>query len=162
MTASDLGADVLGWLDAPLNFVARPDPVAPNDRPERRIALCLMVVDKSWGGRATWKAVHVLSWALKSHSRLEMVARLRDGTGPADRPVVRFDPALDRALDLAVGLGFLARSDAGVFSLTPVGQDALSEVRAAGLFVDEEEALTSVKGKISNSSVERLLEWRTK
>ncbi len=159
----ELGGDaaVLRWLDAPINFARRADPVSPDFRPERRIAVCLLIVEKSRGGKATWKAMHVLSWALQSPKRVAMLTNLKVGTGLLDMPLVRFEPALDRALDLAVGLGFLSRDGVGPFELTDIGRGALDEVREAGVLEREVAALAVVNGKVSNRDVERLLEWRS-
>ena len=153
---------VLDWLNAPLVFTRRADPVSPDFRPERRIAVCLLIVEKSRAGKATWKAMHVLSWALQSSKREEMLTNLRDGAGLLDVPLVRFEPALDRALDLAVGLGFLTRDGAGPFELTTTGRKALDEVRGSGVLEREVAALAAVNGKVSNRDVERLLEWRSR
>lgn len=153
---------VLGWLDAPMNFTARADPISPDFRPERRVAVCMLIVDKSRAGKASWKAMHVLSWALQSPKRVEMLTNLKNGTNLLDMPVVRFEPALDRALDLALGLGFLTRDGLGPFELTDVGREALAEVREAGVLEREVAALAAVNGKVSNRDVERLLEWRSR
>lgn len=158
----DSDAAVLGWLDAPMNFALRPDPVSPDFRPERRIAVCLLIVEKSRAGKATWKAMHVLSWALQSSKRVEMLANLKFGNGLLDMPLVRFEPALDRALDLAVGLGLLSRESLGPFELTETGRKALAEVREAGVLGSEVAALAAVNGKVSNKDIERLLEWRSR
>lgn len=158
----DADTAVLGWLDAPLNFVSRPDPVSPDFRPERRIAVCLLIVEKSRAGKATWKAMHVLSWALQSPKRIEMLANVKVGNDLLDMPLVRFEPALDRALDLAVGLGLLARDGLGPFELTEAGRGALSEIHEAGVLEGEVDALAVVNGKISNKDIERLLEWRSR
>jgi hypothetical protein len=155
-------SDVLGWLDAPMNFTARADPISPDFRPERRVAVCMLIVDKSRAGKASWKAMHVLSWALQSPKRVEMLTNLKNGTNLLDMPVVRFEPALDRALDLALGLGFLTRDGLGPFELTDVGREALAEVREAGVLEREVAALAAVNGKVSNRDVERLLEWRSR
>ena len=149
-------------LDAPMNFAVRPDPISPDFRPERRVAVCLLIVDKSRAGKASWKAMHVLSWALQSPKRVQMLANLKNGGNLLDVPVVRFEPALDRALDLALGLGFLTRDGAGPFELTIAGREALAEVRAAGVLEPEIAALAGVTGKVSNRDVERLLEWRSR
>lgn len=159
--AFDADLAVQGWLDAPLTFGRRPDPISPDFRPERRIVVCLLIADKSRAGRATWKAMHVLSWALQSSKRVTMLTNLKVGSGLLDTPIVRFEPALDRALDLAVGLGFLSRNGSGPYELTDAGSQALAEIREAGVLENEIAALAAVKGKISNMDIERLLEWRS-
>ncbi|WP_338752289.1 hypothetical protein [Janibacter alittae] len=153
---------VLGWLDAPMNFTARADPISPDFRPERRVAVCMLIVDKCRAGKASWKAMHVLSWALQSPKRVDMLTNLKNGANLLDIPVVRFEPALDRALDLALGVGFLTRDGVGPFELTGAGREALAEMREARVLEQEAAALAAVNGKVSNRDVERLLEWRSR
>ena len=165
MTNLPFGFDesrVLSWLDAPLNFTERADPISPDFRPERRVAVCMLIVEKSRASKASWKAMHVLSWALQSPRRVEMLTNLKNGNDLLDMPVVRFEPALDRALDLAIGLGILMRDGTGPFELTDAGKSALAEIREAGVLEREVAALAAVHGKVSHRDVERLLEWRSR
>lgn len=157
---SDASIQALTWLNAPISFVQRPDPISPDFRLERRIALCLLIIEKVRAGKASWKTVHVLNWALESSNRLAMLANIRTRSELLDEPIVRFEPALDFALDLAVGLGFIRRSGTGLFVLAEKGKAALTEIYRAGVLEEEINALTTVTGKISNRDVERLLEWR--
>lgn len=147
-------------LDIPVRFAQLADPIRPQYRPERRIALCLLLVDKSWGGRATWKALHVLNWAVQSAARVDILSSLRGPDDVLDRPIVRFEPALDRALDLAVGLGLMGRRGL-TFELTDDGREALRQVRDSDAFTVEIGALNRIKGKVSGREMEQLLEWRT-
>lgn len=152
---------ILTWLDAPLNFKSQANPIAPGFRAQRRVPLCLLLVQKSWGERATWKSLHVLNWAIQSERRLSLVLGFRQAKDLPDRPIVRFDPALDRALDLAVGLGYLERPANGSFQLTDKGREVIADVIEADVLTDERAALASIKGKISGAEVEKILEWKT-
>lgn len=152
---------ILTWLDAPLNFRSQASPIAPAFRAQRRVPLCLLLVQKSWGERATWKALHVMNWAIQSERRLSLVIGYRSARDLPDRPIVRFEPALDRALDLAVGLGYLQRLDSGSFQLTDPGREVIADVVKADVLTDERAALASIKGKLPGSEIEKILEWKT-
>lgn len=152
---------ILTWLDAPLNFKSQASPIAPAFRAQRRIPLCLLLVQKSWGERATWKALHVMNWAIQSERRLSLVVGFRAARDLPDRPIVRFEPALDRALDLAVGFGYLDRLSSGSFQLTESGRRVIADVVEADVLTAERAALASIKGKLSGSEVEKILEWKT-
>lgn len=152
--------DVYDLLDVPIKFAKLADPISPQYRPERRVALCLLLIDKSWGGRAGWKALHVLNWAVQSVARVDLVLSLRGPDEVLDRPIVRFEPALDRALDLGVGLGLIQRRGL-TYELTDRGRAALEQIRESGAFELEIKALSRIKGKVSGREVEQLLEWRT-
>ena len=147
-------------LDIPINFAQLADPIPPQYRPGRRVALGLLLIDKSWGGKASWKSLHVLNWAVQSVARVDLILSLRGPDDILDRPIVRFEPALDRALDLAVGLGLLHRRSM-TYELTDEGREALQQIRDSGAFALELSALNRIKGKVSGKEVEQLLEWRT-
>ena len=155
--------DALDWddlLDGPITFARLADPIPAQFRPERRIALCLLLIDKSWGARAGWKALHVLNWAVQQAAHIDVLRGLRNPASTLDRPIVRFEPALDRALDLGVGLGFIERRGLN-YELSDEGRHALQQIQDSGAFRVEIDALRQIKGKVSGKEVEQLLEWRT-
>ena len=82
---------ILTWLDAPLNFKSQASPIAPAFRTQRRVPLCLLLVQKSWGERATWKALHVMNWAIQSERRLSLVVGYRAARDLPDRPIKIID-----------------------------------------------------------------------
>jgi len=147
-------------LDAAFLFEAQPDPISPSLRPELRIPLVLILVAKSRGTGASWKGLQLLSWAIRDKKNTELLVALRNGSEIPDRPVVRFEPALDRALDLAVGLGFLEERAVRVYKLTESGKSLVSQVNRAGVFIQERRLLEQLHGKISQTDISRILEWR--
>lgn len=148
-------------LDLPVRFVSVPNPISPQFRPRRRVSLCLLLIDKGWGGRLNWRSLHVLSWAVQSPERVALLGPAGAQQIQLEKPIVRFEPALDRAIDLAVGFGLVVRANSS-FELTAEGENVLERVRDSGALRREEEILSLLKRKVSAKAVDRLLEWRTK
>lgn len=130
-----------------LVFTPRPAPASPRVRPGRRIALLLEMVDKCWGGRATLLQLHAVDTALTDSTVLDRLAA-KEVSGD-DGFLVRVDPALNRAVDRAVGEGLLdLQSDAKV-TLTAAGRAALRTIREADVLQSERIALARIRGKLS-------------
>ena len=113
--------DVRSSLDVGFAFERRPEPLSANLRPERRIPLLLLMIAKGHASGASWKALHVLSWALRHPDHLELLLAVRAGEGRPDRPLVRIEPALDRTIDLALGLQLIGAKERRTYKLTEDG-----------------------------------------
>jgi len=147
-------------LDVPFRFEEQPDPVPAALRPERRVPLLLLLVAKCHGSGASWKVLQLLNWTTRDPRNMELLLSLQEHSDIPDRPVVRFEPALDRALDLAVGLGLLEQKTSRAFRLTPDGKALVGEIEGAGTFEREREILDRYSGKMTTAEADRLLEWR--
>ena len=159
MTPAD-GIDLVELLDVAFDFERQPDPVPAALRPERRVPLVLLLVAKSHGAGASWKGLQLLSWVVRDPEHAELLMALREGRDIPDRPVVRFEPALDRALDLATGLGLLEQKASRVFRLTDAGKRVVAELDDGDAFAREREVLGMLAGKVTQKEVGRVLEWR--
>ncbi|MEU5786189.1 hypothetical protein ABZ754_00480 [Micromonospora purpureochromogenes] len=148
------------FLDLGFEFVHQPDPVAAGMRPKRRVPLLLLLTAKSRGNRLSWKGVHLLSWAVRSTEHMDLLLTLEAGYDVPDLPIVRIEPAMDRAIDLALGLGFLTALNGRSFQLTPLGVELVREIERSAAFFAEREQLARLRGKLTQIQVERLLEWR--
>ena len=147
-------------LDFGFSFTSRPDPIAASLRPDRRVALLLLLLSKSRGRKSSWKGLHLLNWAVRSAENMDLLLMIEVGTEVPDTPVVRIEPALDRSIDLAVGLGYVAQASGRTFQLTSQGQAAATEIEKSEAFVQEKNQLKKLRGKVTQAQVNRLLEWR--
>lgn len=146
--------------EATFTFEPQPEPVSATLRADRRVALLLLLVAKSHGAGASWKGLQVLNWAVRSRENADLLVGFEQGDASPDRPVVRIEPALDRAIDLAVGLGLLEQKSSRVFQLTDEGKEAAKVAEGSGAFAVERELLAKFKGKVTQREIARLLEWR--
>ncbi len=78
-----------------------------------------------------------------------------------DRPVVRYEPALSRAVDIAVGVGLAEWTDSLRLSLTQAGRENHARVMAeTTLLTREKELLARVPGRVSQAGIDRVLSRR--
>src|SRR5206468_12074035 len=99
------GTQVDELLRAPYSFAERPKPVPPDGRPIWRVPYTLLLVRSCRGAQGTLEQLHVLNWAIRTSGGVDQLARFLAGAIDAEQPVVRYEPALDRAVSLATGLG---------------------------------------------------------
>lgn len=138
MSSPDLGR---------LIFTPRPAPVSPRLRPARRIALLLEMVAKCHGSKATLLQLHAIDTALAdSHARRRLAG---DRSHEATLSVIRVDPALNRAVDRAIGDGLLIMNANATVGLTDAGRTALKAVRGAEILETERVALAEIPGKVT-------------
>jgi hypothetical protein len=143
-----------------VQFHEQPDPVPASLRPERRVPLLLLLVARSHGAGVDWKTLQLLNWTVQSAQRMELLVALQQRDDIPDRPVVRFEPALDRALDLALGLKLLEQKTSRSFRLTESGKEVVREIEKSEAFELERQLLDQLKRKVTQAEVDRVLEWR--
>jgi hypothetical protein len=114
------------------------------------VALLLEMVDKCRAGRATLLQLHALDTALVDPVTRR---RLAGDRGVVPYQVLRVDPALNMAVDRAVGDGLLALRPDATVELTDAGQSGLRAVRDADLLEAERAALAEIRGKLSQTAV---------
>src|SRR5713226_9500909 len=89
-------------LERPFGFGERPVPTPAEYRPKWRTALVVLLVGACHGKRASWNQLHMLNWAARSKETRAAFERLRAGEARLEDAIVRYDPSLDRAIDLAL------------------------------------------------------------
>lgn len=145
-------------LDVPFRFTPRPDPVPPELRPAWRVAVLLLILEKCRGAKATWKQLHFLNWAVRSREGQGVLLRAFEGVADPSQIIVRYEPALDRAVDLAVGHRLATWEDGHQLALTDKGKAVLAQLSEPLAPLERErQFLASLPGKISQSTVDRIL-----
>ncbi len=147
--------------DVGFEFSRLPTPIPASLRPERRVALLILLIAKCHSSGASWKGLQLLNWAVRDQGHADLLIGLWRGTDIPDRPVVRFEPALERAIDLAVGLGLIEVTRSHAMRLTGAGGAVLEDLIHTGAFQKEREILTQIPGKVTRADVDRALDWRT-
>lgn len=146
-------------LERRFSFKERPAPLIADLRPIWRITLVLLVLESCRGARATFTQLHLLTWAVTDHSAWTAVlAVLADQTQPVE-PIVRFDPSLNRAVDLALAFKLLTLEGRRL-KIAPEGVQVLGAIRKdAQLYTAERARLEDLPKKVSEKDVERLIAW---
>lgn len=141
--------------DVAYHFAVRRRPYPADLRADWRITAVLLAVDKSRGKRASVPQVHVLVWAMLDAPHGASLARALSGTD-GFLPPVRFDPAVSRAVDRAVGFGLLTR-DGKRLVLTEPGHFWIEAVLSdPELLSEEKEILQRLGGAVSMTAVDRI------
>ena len=148
-------------LERPFEFREQPVPTPAEYRPMWRTALVVLLVGACRGRRASWHQLHVLNWACRSRANQDAFERLKAGEARLGDAVVRYDPALDRAIDLALYDGLLERRSGDALGLAPRGLAALSELQSADVFIGEEEFLARVS-PVTQTFVDSLVPRRAR
>jgi hypothetical protein len=146
--------DVL--LDARASFTPRPSPIPPELRPNWRVALLLLIVQSCRQHKATWGQLHVLNWAVRTRRGRSAFERAVNQMSVPEDTVIRFEPSLDRAVDLAIGLGLLRWEGGRLLELTEDGRGVLDLLGQHQLMSKEREFLDSFRGRLTQTLVARL------
>ncbi|MEU2638162.1 hypothetical protein ABZ591_26850 [Micromonospora fulviviridis] len=151
-------------IDAALNmgftFRRRPVSAAAATRPQFRIPLLLLTLQKGRASKLHWKGLQVINWAIQSDARMDTLVAVTEERQVPHLPVVRIEPMLDRTIDLAVGLGYAKFEGGRTVSLTALGKERALEVAAAPVLQEEKQRLSRLAGKVSQAKIDLLLEWR--
>lgn len=139
-------------------------PVPGDLRSEWRVALVLLLLGKCHGGSATLEQLHVVNssalFEATSETLVNVLATPAVATG-FDRPLVRYEPALSRAVDIAVGVGLVDWTDSQRLSLTLAGREAHGRLTAQpSLLSREKELLARIPGRVSQAAIDRVLSRR--
>ena len=153
-TQDDIGA----WLGVEFTFRDRPAAVPADMRAGWRMALLLLVIDSCRGQRASLQQVQVLMRAaLFSSGQQDFVRAYRGNSDPAALHI-RYDPAITRAIDLAVGLDLVCWSSRNRLTLSQRGAKMLHEiVDNDDLLTKERRLLSDLGGKITMARVNKLV-----
>lgn len=146
--------------DVGFEFTSLPTPIPASLRPSRRIALLLILVEKSHASGASWKGLQLLNWMVRDPRHAELVNALWEDRDIPDRPVVRFEPALERAIDLAVGLDLVQVTASRAIRLTAKGKTIVEAIGQCPVFERERAILGQIPGKVTRTAAERALQWR--
>jgi hypothetical protein len=149
-------------FDVPFSFRERPISVPPELRPIWRIPSLLLILDKCRGKKATWPQLHVMNWALRSPYSREIFLGLIDQRVGTEKAIVRYEPSLNRAIDLAVGASLATWDHQGNLKLSDKGMKLLEEVfKSESLFIEEREFLEKIDGKVTQTLINRILAWKS-
>ena len=144
-------------FDQPFVFHDRPVPVGADSRAVWRLPILLLLVRACRGAKATPEQLHVLNWAIRSADNAEALDAFLSGRLRPEDAVVRFEPALERAVALARGFGLLSWGDR-YWSLTSRGEDLLERIdNDDDALQVEKMTLQGLGSPLTQAAVRRLL-----
>jgi len=144
-------------FDRPFVFRDQPVPTNADSRAIWRLPVLLLLVRACRGGKATPEQLHVLNWAVRSAENAGTLKAFLGGQIRPDDAVVRFEPALERAVALARGFGLLTW-EGRYWKLTRRGEDLLGVIDdAEDTLRAEKEMLRDIGTPFTQAAVQRLL-----
>ena len=104
----------------------------------------------------------MISFALISQINLMRLIEFAEGTGSA--PIVRFDPAVNRALTYAIAYGLIERQQTAKYKLTDRGQRLADQIAVVGdLMIVEISNLKLLSKKLTENKINEIVDkWRVK
>lgn len=140
-------------------FKRRPMALPADLRPDWQIAVLVLILAKCCkNGRSSLRRLHVLNWATRSARSQRLLLNRMTKTNHPDEIVVRLEPALNRAINLALARGLVERIGGNRIKLNQLGL-LLSEAidRSDDLLVQERTFLNIIGKKITEVSIDKLV-----
>lgn len=152
------------WLENNIIFDAKPDAIPYNYRISYKVSqLCLIMRLCCMQGNCSLIKLHMISFALYTKKDMDKLLSFANQELTAI-PIVRFDPAVNKALTYAVSYGLVGQQKTGNYKLTDKGQNLADRIKLAGdLMVIEIEFLSELSKKLTEKRIQELTEiWRYK
>ena len=145
-------------IDVPFQFVLRPMSLPADLRPHWRIAVTLLILQVCCrGGRSHFDRLHALHWAIRNRDAQQVFLEALSGFRVPDEAIIRREPWVNRAIDLAQGEQLVVVHN-GTVALTAKGIAAALELNAdQTLLRAEKEFLTRVKRLVTETRIDELL-----
>jgi len=144
-------------------FNAKPDAVPYNYRISYKVSqICLIMYICGWQGSCSLIKLHMISSALSTHDNMDKLLSFSNKEC-AFPPVVRFDPAVNKALTYAVAYGLVAQQKTGNYKLTTKGKNFAYQITVVGdLMILEIQYLSKLSKKLTEGKIKDLTYiWRT-
>lgn len=144
-------------------FDAKPDAVPYNYRISYKVTqLCLIMRLCGRGDVCSLIKLHMISFALISRDNMQKLIEFTEGKSSA--PIVRFDPAVNRALTYAVAYGLINSQQNAKYKLSARGHQLTEQILISGdLMVFEINELNSLSKKLTETKINEIVNaWRTR
>lgn len=154
---SNRPGDAFDISDLDTAFLFRHRPIAiPGDlRTTWKIALVILMLSKCCrGGKSSLTKLHVLNWAMRNPAHRDALRAAAAATIPPDTLLVRFEPSMNRAIDLGIGDGLIRRCGGGNVELTALGRAYAAEIDSDQSVLSDEKGFA---GSIRNRITEKLI-----
>lgn len=144
-------------------FDSKPDAVPYNYRVSYKVTqLCLIMRICGRGDSCSLIKLHMISFALISQVNMKILVDFAEGTGIT--PIVRFDPAVNRALTYAIAYGLIEQQQNAKYKLTDRGHKLADHIKYVGnLMSFEINSLNNLAKKLTENKVNEIVNmWRAK
>ena len=129
-------------------FTRRPMAIAAELRPDWKIGAVLLILHlSSHGGKSSLRRLHILNWALRSSKNRAEFEQVREHQQPLFSFQFRFEPALGRAINLAVGEKLIEWVGGDRLQITAKGKRWVTEILKDEAVMQEERDFLQRIGK---------------
>lgn len=145
-------------------FNAKPDAVPYNYRVSYKVSqLCLIMRICGWSDSCSLIKLQMISFALFSRDNMEKLIRFAEDEFSTPS-IVRFDPAVNKALTFSVAYGFVIQQKNGNYKLTERGHNLAEQIIMVGdLMATEIDDLKELSKKLTEGKIKELTDmWRIK
>lgn len=140
-------------------FKKRPIPLPAEYRPMYQIALIVLILKYCCrANTSSLLKLHLFSWCLYSNNNMDVMERFVSTGFRATMPHWTIDPALNRAIVLAIADGYCEKVSNNKYKLARKGLELVSKLESdKKLLYNEKKFLSTIgKTKISDSFVEEI------
>ena len=144
-------------------FDSKPDAVPYNYRISYKMAQICLIISKSCTGKAGCSLVkiHIISNALNTKECMKELEEYVDEK--MSFMLVRFDPAVNRAIKFAIADNLVVQLKNGMFKLTDTGKELIRKIDKEDVMQEEKDFLKKLGFKLTNVKIEQLMSlWRYK
>ena len=143
-------------------FDAKPDAVPYNYRISYKLSQICLIIAMCCAGRSGCSIVklHILSSALNTKDNMDKLVRYTNSQ--VTSLIVRFDPAVNRAVNYALADQLVMHLKNGTLKLTDKGKALVKEIQKDNaLMTVEKEFLSKIGNKLTTEKIDHLMSaWR--
>lgn len=142
-------------LKNPFSFTQRKVFTPCETRPIWKCSLVILIIGLTGRNkRCSQIKIHTANWLTKSPEHYD---ELREWSRAETMfpPHIRFDPTIDRAIDLIVGNKYAYKID-GKIALTDLGEALYLQIIANDIMMHERNVLTAAKKLLSEAAIKRI------
>ncbi len=142
-----------------ISFKKKPIPIPAEYRPMYQIAtIVLILYNCCRGNTSSLLKLHLLSWSVFSNKNMDYLSFFLRSNCAGKKPTWNIDPALNRALILAIADGFCEITSTKKYKLTPKGISFVNTLNSDNeLLTTEKDFLKKIgKQKLTEDLVIRL------
>ncbi len=152
--------DIIREIGDSFTFHKRPSSLPADLRPDWRIVVVLLMLKICCiSGKSSLRRLHVLNWAVRSKESRRAFIDFMNDTGNPDTPIVRFDPALHRAIDYAAAENLVTVTDGQRIQITEAGGKVIESVEnVSDILVEERRFFEQLGKKITEKKIKDLLQ----
>ena len=143
-------------------FSKRPVPIPADLRPGWRIGIILLLLIKCCRQqRSSFARLHVLNWGIRTRQSQEQLIQAVEGNLSLNAVLVRYEPSLNRAVDLAIGEQLVNQVSGDHLELTALGLQMANNIdNRQDAYIQEKQFMNCIGKRLTEKLVNQSFGWR--